>query len=413
MSKRTPFFLAVLLVLMASPMIGRAQETVDALPTGIRPDAPTYGVRGQYPVGTRDLMIDGDVPLEITVWYPALNPNNLEAATEYPYYFKFGGDGGPVATVSGQAIQGADYDLSGGPYPLVIVSPGFALGRNSYAWLAEHLASYGFTVIAPEHQEFADESLSTFWQSAITRPQEIQSVLAYVDAQVVTGGALEGLVNTELIAVAGHSYGGYTALVMGGARIDVAGMQAVCADARQAGDPSAWLCDLVEPYVTDMAELAGFETLPDGLWPNWGDPRVDAIMPMAGDAYFFNELGLAEITVPVMAIGGTGDTGTPYMWGTHPTYEYASSTTKARVSFENAEHMIFGATCAALPFFAEIGFYEICSDPVWDMDRAHDLTNHFATAFLLAELKQDADAAAMLAPEVVNFLGVAYDAQGY
>jgi predicted dienelactone hydrolase len=140
---------------------------------------------------------------------------------------------------------------------------------------------------------------------------------------------------------------------------------------------------------------------------------VDAIVPMAGDAYFFDQAGLAEITVPVMAIGGTLDTGTPYLWGTHPTYEYVSSPTKARIAFENAEHMIFTSTCEALPFFAEIGLYEFCSDAVWDVNRTHDLTNHFATAFLLAELKQDTAAAAALVPDAVAFPGVTYEAQGF
>lgn len=141
--------------------------------------------------------------------------------------------------------------------------------------------------------------------------------------------------------------------------------------------------------------------------------RVDAIVPMAGDAYFFDEMGLAEITVPVMALGGTIDTGTPYLWGTYPTYEYVSSETKARVGFENAEHMIFGTTCDDFPLFTQIGFYSFCSDPVWDMQRAHDLTNHFVTAFLRAQLMQDADAAAVLSPDAVQFPGIIYDAQGF
>jgi hypothetical protein len=46
------------------------------------------------------------------------------------------------------------------------------------------------------------------------------------------------------------------------------------------------------------------------------------------------------------------------------------------------------------------------------MDRAHDLINHFTTAFLLAELYQDADAAA-LAPDAVHFPSVTYEAQGF
>lgn len=162
-----------------------------------------------------------------------------------------------------------------------------------------------------------------------------------------------------------------------------------------------------------MSELAGFDAMPEGLWPSWGDDRVDAIVSMAGDAYFFNEAGLAEITIPVMALGGTADTGTPYEWGAQPTYEYTSSGTKALVTFEDAEHMIFGATCEALPFFTEIGFDAYCSDPVWDMERAHDLAQHFVTAFLLTELRQDSDSVTALAPDNVSFAGITYAAQGY
>jgi hypothetical protein len=56
---------------------------------------------------------------------------------------------------------------------------------------------------------------------------------------------------------------------------------------------------------------------------------------------------------------------------------------------------------------------EFCSDPGWDRNYAHNLVKHFVTAFLLAELKQDAGAAAMLAPDAVEFPDVTYEAQGY
>ncbi|MBK8021521.1 MAG: hypothetical protein IPK19_08845 [Chloroflexi bacterium] len=96
-------------------------------------------------------------------------------------------------------------------------------------------------------------------------------------------------------------------------------------------------------------ELAALDSMPEGLWPAWADPRVDAIIPMAGDSYIFDQAGLAEITIPVMAMGGTLDTSTPYEWGAHPTYDLISSEMKALVTFVNAEHMIFGSTCADIP----------------------------------------------------------------
>lgn len=401
------------LVLSALSLSVMAQEGETVVRTGFRPDAPPYGVRGSHPVGARDLVIGGDTPLDITVWYPALNEDHLEEAIIYPYTLKMDTPPGMTATIAGHAISEAPFALSEHPYPLVILSTGFAMGRTAYAWLAEHLASYGFVVIAPEHHERYDPTTSNFWRADITRPQEIQTVLAYVDEQVGAGGTFEGLINAQVMAVVGHSSGGYTALAAAGAQLNMDAMEARCDGAREAGDPNVWLCDLLLPYVAEMAELAGLDAIPEGLWPAWSDPRIDAIVPMADEAYKFGEEGLAQVTVPVMAMGATLDSGSPYLWGTPLTYEHVSSTTKALVAFENAEHMIFSSTCEALPLYAEIGFYQLCSDHVWDMDRAHDLINHFTTAFLLAELYQDADAAAALSPAAVHFPGVTYEAQGF
>ena len=380
-------------------------------------DVPPYAARGPHPVGMRGLEMAGDAPLEMTMWYPASNDENLRAKTTYSYQMKMGAPLGMVtfATYSGQAIQDAPYDLSTtGPYPLIVLSPGFSIGASTYAWLAEHLASYGFVVIAPEHQEQLDDGLNGLWQTAVTRPQDILAVFAYVDEQVGSGGALEGLVDAQTVAVLGHSYGGYTTLVAGGAQIDTAAFEALCETAYQENDPNAWLCDELLPHMADMAELAGLDSVPEGLWGQpWSDPRVDAIVPMAGDAFFFGQDGLAEITVPVMAIGGTADTDSPYMWSTYPTYEYASSAAKVRIALVDAEHMIFTGPCEATPLLLRFVSKEFCSDSGWDRSYAHNLVRHFTTAFLLAELKQDTEAAAVLAPDAVEFPDVTYEAQGF
>lgn len=56
---------------------------------------------------------------------------------------------------------------------------------------------------------------------------------------------------------------------------------------------------------------------------------------------------------------------------------------------------------------------DFCFDAVWDMTRVHDLTNHFATAFLTAELYEDEAAAAVLAPDAVQFPGIEYQTTGF
>src|SRR5690606_27440747 len=132
--------------------------------------------------------------------------------------------------------------------------------------------------------------------------------------------------------------------------------------------------------------------------------------------YFFNEQGVTEITMPMLIISGTNDNSVPFDWGVHPVYEYASSQQKALVTFEDADHFIFAPSCADAPTTIDLlgnDFYYLCSDPVWDMNRAHDLMNHFTTAFLLDILKDDAEAHAALAPDAVSFPGITYEAQGF
>jgi len=57
--------------------------------------------------------------------------------------------------------------------------------------------------------------------------------------------------------------------------------------------------------------------------------------------------------------------------------------------------------------------YNLCADAVWDMDRAHDLANHFVTAFLFDILNGDEAAHAALAPDAVAFPGITYQAEGF
>jgi len=404
--------MSALVLLLTSATVAVAQEDIAAR-SGIRPDAPAYGVRGPHWVGTRALVIDGATPLDITIWYPAQNPDGAAEETVYPYVMKMDTPPGTVATVTGHALRDAAFAPTQQAYPLVILSPGFALGTTAYAWQAEHLASHGYVVIAPEHDERYDVTMTSFWPADIIRPLDTLKVLAFVDTQVAAGGEFDGLVDSQLVAVIGHSSGGSTALAAAGARLNTDYLQVHCDAVKVAADPSAWLCDLALPFLGDMAALAGLDSVPQGVWPSTAAERIDAVVSMAGEAYKFGPLGLAEVTVPVMVMSGTLDTGSPYAWNTPLAYDSVASEKKALVTFQDAEHMIFGSTCAALPIYTMFGMHQLCSDHVWDMDRAHDLINHFTTAFLAAELLGSDEAAQALKLGVPVFPGVDYQAQGY
>ncbi|MBZ0282667.1 MAG: prolyl oligopeptidase family serine peptidase [Anaerolineae bacterium] len=386
-------------------------------PVGLRPDAPTYAVHGPYWVGTQTFVIeDADDPMDVRVWYPALNPNSTPEAITYVMHWNqwiFDGfDSSMNSDIAGHALADAQADIDAAPYPLVVFSHGGGSESVLYAWLVEHLASYGFVVIAPNHREILDASFSDFARSTIVRAQSIPRVLDYAAALTASTSSMAGMIDMERVAIAGQSYGGYTALVAAGARYDMVGYGERCA-ALAPDDPNQFLCFLI-PSQEEMAQFAELDSIPQELWPAMGDSRIDALITIAGDSYMFDKKGLAEITIPVLAIGGTRDTMTLYDWGVRPTYDNVASQQKILASFEGADHYMALESCADAPSIAEnLGLYFLCSDPVWDMNRAHDLINYFTTAFLLDELKGDVDAHAALAPDAVNFPGITYEAQGF
>lgn len=411
------YFVLVVLGALLSTSIVFAQDAKPD-PVGLRPDAPTYAVHGSYWVGTRQMELpaeDGKPALALTVWYPALNPKNLEEEFTYHPVMKYDPLPEVDAYYSGYALSEAAPNMTDGPYPLVVFSHGFASSPSYYTYLLEHLASYGFVIIAPDHLEtsyLSGDQWRDIPRTSIDRPLDIVRVLDY--AEVLTGstGELKGFIDMKQVAVAGQSYGGYTALALAGARYDLKGFNERCAGLA-ADDVNQMLCTPLVPFEKDMAKLAGLDPMPEGLWPSWGDPRVKTIVTMAGDSYMFDKAGLAEIKIPVLAIGGTIDDSTPYAWGVRPTYDDISSSQKALVTFENANHYMFLNKCADAPWWLDFGVFWFCSDTVWDMDRAHDLINHFTTAHLLDQLKGDKDAHAALAPAAVSFPGIQYEAQGY
>jgi predicted dienelactone hydrolase len=122
---------------------------------------------------------------------------------------------------------------------------------------------------------------------------------------------------------------------------------------------------------------------------------------------------LAEITVPVLAIGGTADEDSPFAWGTEPTYEFTSSKRKAMVGLIGAGHMIFTGPCEKIPWYLRLFSGEFCADPSWDRNDAHAITKHFVTSFLLTELKDDAEAVPGLLIDETGMPDLDYQVVGY
>ncbi len=413
------FFMTVLIAalvvatLTLTPFVEAQQNKPPA--AGLRPDAPDYAKHGPYWVGVRDVLIKvkPNRPLNASIWYPALNLKGLKEVITYSVALAkvdlvaLGLPANTHVDISGHALLDAAPDLSAAPYPLVIYSHGFGGYRQAYAYVAEHLASQGFVVIVPDHLEMWDPMYSDIADSTVERPMDIQQVIAYAEALTSPGGDMPRLFNIEQIAVAGHSQGGYAALTAAGGLFDTAAFNARCRETPSDTSFATTFCKTILPHEAELAALAGYDSVPQGLWPSWGDRRVKAVVSLAGSPILQKE-GLSKVTVPLLAMVGTLDTAGEGLLGTRQIFESVGSSQKALVTFENAEHLIFNWQCKEVPTLVEIGFFAACSDAIWDMDRAHDLINHFTTAFLLDVLKGDKDAHKALLQNAVKLPGIDY-----
>jgi predicted dienelactone hydrolase len=402
-------FALLLIVLLVNASLTIQAQGKGPEQVGLRPDAPEYAKHGPYWVGARDFIIDKDSkkPIAITVWYPALNPEGAQEAIEYlanVYFMELPAGVKPI--VKGHALRDADPDSAKAPYPLVIYSHGFQGFRELSTFLCEHLASNGFVVIAPDHKGDVNE---IFYASIIKRLVEVKRVITYADMLTAKSGTLAGVIDTEKIAVIGHSAGGITSYGAAGAPINWTTIEAYCAQAPEdpacSGDPKT--------LKKAMLDAAGLEAEPQGLWPPIWDSRVDAIIPMTGSFEEYGQEGLAKVTVPALIMYGSLDwlfLATPDVVNTwlHPIYDKIASSQKGNVIFTGGNHLIFFDSCEALPFLLNLDLFSYCSDSVWDMDRAHDLINHFTTAFLLDVLKGDKEAHKALLPDAVKFAGIEY-----
>ncbi len=360
-----------------------------------------YAAKGRHAVGYREFTTTGaqQQPLTLRAWYPARRLVDKRPATiTYTAPNKFGEEilRGQEITSIGSALTNGRPERTGRPYPLVVFSHGYAISPIVYSTLVEHYASQGYIVLGPEHNETFDQSLGGFWKALVDRPVDITRTIDFAQQLTRPGAALAGMIDMNNIAVVGHSYGGYTALAAAGARFDFSAYKTRCA-ALTADDPLNFFCGPVIPKEADMATRAGLPSVPKGLWPSLGDTRVKAVVSLAGDAYPFDQRGLAELKVPIMVMGGTVDDGTPYTWGTKLTYDHVASKNKTLITFTGAGHMLFGDPCENLPWTQKFSYRDgFCTDAVWGARRPLDIVTHYTTAFLRETLNADPSARASL-----------------
>lgn len=199
--------------------------------------------------------------------------------------------------------------------PLIVISHGFGADRRFLGYLAYHIASYGFTVVALEHpgSNVAWLTGSTINQPSrsrasnilpasefIDRPKDVSFLLDRLSHLNRYSNFLKGKFNTNEVVVVGHSLGGYTALALAGAPLSLKHLRQFCTDPNPVMlSPS----DLLQCNAAD---------LPDTAPTKLKDTRiVQAVILNPVIGRLFDEKSLAQVKIPILMLAATNDSMTP------------------------------------------------------------------------------------------------------
>ena len=255
-----------------------------------------------------------------------------------------------------------------GVFGLIVISHGAGGSSLNHRDLAMALASYGYVVAAPTHPRGKGNDISGVgvW---IGRPKQVSRVINAVLDDTVLGPHVQ----RERIGVVGHSNGGFTALVVAGAKPSPRASIAHC---QQHPDDVN--------YCSYGGRAAREGTQNVGDIPDARDPRVRAIVLMAPNAVPFTAEALAQVAVPVRVYGAERDALTLVRYHAEPLVKALPCQTEY-VLVKGAGHFSF---MTSFPGALRIVAGEAARDPEgFDRDAMHEVMNPEVVSFFDRKLR--------------------------
>ncbi|MEO1209710.1 MAG: alpha/beta hydrolase [Cyanobacteria bacterium J06638_20] len=224
------------------------------------------------------------------------------------------------------------------PSPVVVISHGLGSNRGTFAYLARHLASYGFVVAVPEHPGSNTQQLEdlitgraaqvTEPDEFINRPLDVTLLLDALERRSQEPDFI-GRYDTQRVGIIGQSLGGYTAFALAGVPLNRPQLEQDCAVI----DPVTLSLNLSLLLQCDVLTLE----IEDSI--DFQDDRIQAIVAINSvGSRLLDRDSLGKVDIPVMLISGGADTVTPAL--PEQVEPFARLTTPHRylLMMENATH---------------------------------------------------------------------------
>ncbi|NJK39073.1 MAG: alpha/beta fold hydrolase [Oscillatoriales cyanobacterium RM2_1_1] len=236
-----------------------------------------------------------------------------------------------------------------GSIPVLVISHGLASDRSSFRQLAQHLASYGFAVVVPQHagSDFprleallkGDKTDFFDLEEFINRPLDVKEILDELETLNPTEFA--GKLKLKQVGVFGHSFGGYTALALAGAPLNFDQLETDCNSAQSRVNPSLFLQCQALNLPRSTPNLIHLNSLPD--------QRIGAVFllnPVNGS--IFGKSGLSQVKVPVMMVGSSDDLLTPFVVEQAQSFTWLGASERYLV-LKNNDHHFYDLTTQTSP----------------------------------------------------------------
>lgn len=346
-----------------------AEDMADPLVT-LPPEPWDLAARGHYNVGVYQETITytdsvGDERKLRTVWW---FPTRHKEGKSFRYAGLFEAPG---------VLRDVPVIDSPARLPVLVYSHGSqGFAEQSY-FFTEHFASHGFVVVAPDHagNTFLAGANADTTVHALLRPQDIRATLDHLDT-LATDHPLAGRLSEDLV-LSGYSYGGYTALALGGGAYGLDVHEAECAGQ----DPQSARCALMLGH-KDTFE-AGF-----------ADARVKLLLAQAPGGSTYLKGGLGGITTPTLLTTGGRDLSLPNESVGDPYWAQLSGSQHLRVDLTDAGHNAQSDVC---DYNGRVLLATgACDEEMMDFGLAHTIINHYSLAFVRYHMMGDDAQAALL-----------------